>query len=380
MDGNEDWRGMRQINSPAFTKAKLEKMTPLIHLAIDRVIRRIDSKLIYSNVLELRGLFSKYSFELVNNTLFGVELEDEQLKIIFDEILNLPTKPSIWHTLAITCPQIISVATPVILQYYLRFTNIFDKFVLSCIYGEQNNGNTVLDFMKELKNETDNDSRKTKIDDNVICQQLLTYSLATYETVAYNTSLILYTFSLHQDIQEKCYEEVTEIDKKYKGIVSWDSISEMKYFDMVFDEILRMNAGNHVIERKCTVLKYRFPGTNLVIDKNVFVFFSTHGLNYDPKYFSNPEAFNPDRFSPENKANITPCVYLPFGEGPRNCIGKRYAKFTIMTTIFCLLRKYRMLPCEKTEKLQIDPSMLLASRALGGIFAALEPRNTYIRS
>lgn len=324
MEGNDDWRDMRHINSPAFTKVKLGKMMPLINFTIENLICRIDSKLTDQNKFELRGLFAMYSFEIINNTLFGVTLVDEQLKMTMDNILDSQLRPSFWHMLAITCPQIISITSPAIRLFYMRFINIFCSFVLSCLEAKQNNnGNTILDFMKELKHKTENHSRiKIKIDDNAICQQLMTYSLAGYEAIAYNTSLIMHKFSLHQNVQEKCYQEVAQIDKKYNGVVNLHAISEMKYFEMVLEEVLRMHPGNNVIDRKCTISKYRFPGTNIVIDKDIFVFFSTHGLNYDHKYFSDPEVFNPDRFSAENKSKITPGVYLPFGEGPRNCIGK----------------------------------------------------------
>lgn len=67
---------------------------------------------------------------------------------------------------------------------------------------------------------------------------------------------------------------------------------------------------------------YVVEETGLVIEKGVSVIVPIWGIHHDPKYFPNPDSFDPERFNSENKAKIVPCSYLPFGEGPRNCIGK----------------------------------------------------------
>lgn len=59
--------------------------------------------------------------------------------------------------------------------------------------------------------------------------------------------------------------------------------------------------------------------------------FPVYGFHHDSKYFPNPEKFDPERFSDENKHNIIPGTYLPFGIGPRNCIGKKILFYTIIS-------------------------------------------------
>lgn len=73
--------------------------------------------------------------------------------------------------------------------------------------------------------------------------------------------------------------------------------------------------------RQCTS-NYKIPGTDTVIDKGTYVLIPAYQIHHDHKYFPDPDRFKPERFSNENKAKRNPYTYLPFGEGPRNCIGK----------------------------------------------------------
>lgn len=86
-------------------------------------------------------------------------------------------------------------------------------------------------------------------------------------------------------------------------------------------ETLRKYPPLPVLHRKCTK-DCTIDEVGLTVEKGERTIISTLALHYDPEYFPDPEKFDPERFSEENKSNITPFTYLPFGDGPRNCIGK----------------------------------------------------------
>lgn len=71
-----------------------------------------------------------------------------------------------------------------------------------------------------------------------------------------------------------------------------------------------------------TMSDFKVPGHDLTIEKNVNVFIPLRGLHYDSEYYPDPENFNPERFSQENRSKLSNCIYMPFGAGPRNCLGK----------------------------------------------------------
>lgn len=72
--------------------------------------------------------------------------------------------------------------------------------------------------------------------------------------------------------------------------------------------------------RKCAE-EFKDPDSDLVIEKDAYLFIPISGLHRDERYYPDPEKFDPERFTEENKALRPKCVYLPFGDGPRFCIG-----------------------------------------------------------
>lgn len=81
------------------------------------------------------------------------------------------------------------------------------------------------------------------------------------------------------------------------------------------------------LNRIC-VNDYRLPNSDIVIENGTKIIFPIQGLHYDPEYFPEPYQFHPERFSAENKAQIPPYTFMPFGDGPRNCIGKIFLRLS----------------------------------------------------
>lgn len=85
---------------------------------------------------------------------------------------------------------------------------------------------------------------------------------------------------------------------------------------------MRMFPSLGYLFRRCEA-RYTFPGTNVTIDAKVGCLIPVMGVQNDHKYWDNPDEFIPERFHPDNTKNIKPCTYMPFGNGPRQCIGKQ---------------------------------------------------------
>jgi len=97
------------------------------------------------------------------------------------------------------------------------------------------------------------------------------------------------------------------------------------------------------------------------------------GLQRDPKYFPEPEKFQPERFSDENKDKIVPYSYIPFGSGPRNCIGSRFAILEAKAVLYHLLSNFEIVPVEKTSIPLALKKGSLGVAAQDGFWLGLKP-------
>ena len=90
-------------------------------------------------------------------------------------------------------------------------------------------------------------------------------------------------------------------------------------------ETLRKHPPVPMLNRECS-RPYKIPGTDIVLEKGTRVLIPVTPLHYDPRYYPEPEMFDPERFCEEEKQKRHHYVYLPFGEGPRICIGKLHTR------------------------------------------------------
>lgn len=93
---------------------------------------------------------------------------------------------------------------------------------------------------------------------------------------------------------------------------------------------------------------YAVPGTKFVIEKGTQVWVPAYAIQNDPEYYPKPEKFDPERFSPEQVANRDTALWLPFGEGPRNCIGLRFGMMQTRVGLVTLLNNFEFSPSSKT--------------------------------
>lgn len=84
---------------------------------------------------------------------------------------------------------------------------------------------------------------------------------------------------------------------------------------------MRLYGSGQTITRTCTQ-QYQIPNSDLTLEPGFRVIIPTYSIHHDPQHFPEPYEFKPERFLPEEISKRHPFVFLPFGEGPRNCIGK----------------------------------------------------------
>lgn len=168
--------------------------------------------------------------------------------------------------------------------------------------------------------------KKLAITDDLITAQALVFFIAGFETSSTTLSFLSYLLAVNQDVQSKLREEIDDVLERSEGKINYEELLKMKYLDQVVSETLRLYPPGYILTRICTkdyqLVAKKSNENDLLVSKGTIVVIPVVGVHMDPEYFPNPRKFNPDRFSDENKADIVPGTYMPFGSGPRNCIGK----------------------------------------------------------
>ncbi|GLH12228.1 Cytochrome P450 9e2 [Gryllus bimaculatus] len=210
-----------------------------------------------------------------------------------------------------------------------------------------------------------------------IAAQVMVFFLAGFETTSTLLSFMSNRLAVLPGIQERLRREVDETLQRHGGRVTYEAVQEMKYLDMVISETLRMYPPVEVLDRKC-VRRYVIPASatdpEVVLEPGDAVWVPIYGLHHDPAHWPDPDAFDPERFSDENKANITPFTFLPFGSGPRNCIGLRFAIMEVKVAVMYLLAHFELRVVERTP---IDLHLSTNTFNItvdGGFWLGIEPR------
>lgn len=160
--------------------------------------------------------------------------------------------------------------------------------------------------------------------DYELVAQCFLFFVAGFDSSSTALAFAAYELVANPQIQQRLYEECATTNTRLNGdVITYDELQKMTYLDQFVSEVLRHWPANIRLDRQC-IKDYVVDdgnGLRFHVDKGRSVIIPVYGIHHDPKYFDEPHIFNPERFSNENKRKITPGTYIPFGVGPRNCIG-----------------------------------------------------------
>ena len=210
--------------------------------------------------------------------------------------------------------------------------------------------------------------------EDVIVATSLVLLVAGYDTTGMTLSFLAYELAKTPEVQEKLQEEIDQAYEDNNGkLPDYNVIQGLPYLDSCIHEALRLHTPVGNLLRTCNE-ETKLLGTDYVIQKNDLLTISAIGIHMDERYYPNPKQFNPDNFSKEARQSRSPYTFLAFGQGPRACIGMRFALLEAKVAIAMVMRKFTFLPSAKNpEELQIDPVSQLGY-IKGGLWSNIERR------
>ncbi|KAM9350433.1 cytochrome P450 3A40-like [Symphorus nematophorus] len=354
---DEEWKRIRSILSPSFTSGRLKEMYTIMLQHSSNMIQSLHKKVKADEVIEVKEVFGPYSMDVVTSTAFSVDIDS----------INRPSDPFVENIKKMVKFNflnpllLIVVLFPFMLPILEKMdVSFFPAQVLDFFYNflrkiksdrHKNEHKNRVDFMQLMvdaqisENNKEDTSFSKGLTDHEILSQAMLFIFAGYETSSSTLGFVAYNLATHPEIQKRLQDEVDETFPE-KVQPTYEALMQMEYLDMVVNETMRLYPIGNRLER---VSKTSVEVNGVTIPKGVVVMIPVYTLQRDPTLWPEPEVFKPERFSKENKDNIDPYAFLPFGAGPRNCIGMRFALLMMKLALVEILQNFSFVTCKETE-------------------------------
>jgi cytochrome P450 len=335
----EAWRNQRRLIQKGFAPKQLDALSAIMQDSVADSLRDFDSK-IHDGPVDIYPHLMKITFSMVARSLFGARLKDEDIDLVS-------------HTIC-TVQEFIVRQT---LQPYLN-----PWFEVSGELRKHEEMRTRADavlmaYIKKRRNEpAGNDLLQTLMDarysdgegmpDELVLSESMQLLVAGHETSSNGLSWLLYLLSSRPDCLERVRQEIYSV--LGDAPMNHSDVPKLGFTTQVIQEGLRLYPPFWMVDRMA-VADDRVG--DVVIPAGSMVIAYVYGAHHAPRYWQDPETFDPDRFLKGSEKQRTPFTYLPFGGGPRGCIGNHYAMLQILMILSDLLRKYdfQMVPGQTIE-------------------------------
>ncbi|XP_011417157.3 cytochrome P450 3A24 [Magallana gigas] len=355
------WKRIRSILTPTFSTGKLKMMDHDINRCSVNLANKLEELAKAKENVEVKILYGGFTLDAISATAFGLDVDCinnpdgsfiKNIKGIFQKGMGN------WRRICITLATIFPTLISVIRFFNMNFFNQenVDFFLRQCQAmiddRKSETSQRHLDFLQlmvnaeldqELLEEQHISTGQKKLTNDEIMAQAFLFFIAGYETTASTLNYVSYCLAVHQEIQDKVVQEIH--DQIGENEPTYDEMNKLQYMEQVILESLRMfpplTRLSREIGETVTVNGYTFPqGCSLVIP--------VYGLHHNPEYWPEPERFDPDRF--EKSKNVqNKFFYMPFGQGPRMCLGMRLAMLELKIALVHVLRRVKIVPCEETR-------------------------------
>ncbi|XP_065214987.1 probable cytochrome P450 6a23 [Planococcus citri] len=359
----EEWKNLRIKMTSTFTSGKMKLMFPLVRecgTKLHTVLEEISNK----DDFYVKDICARFTTDVIGSCAFGLEINSlDDPDSVFRKMGN--------KVFEISYINILRFMFPKLQNFFNLFRNNNDvsEFFLGLVqktvkHREEHKvvRRDFLDLLINLKNETDShktDDHQTRQDlekfisqiggkhtaSNVdmtvelMAAQSFLFFVAGFETSSSTLSFMLLELAQNQHVQDKLRDEIIQVLENNDNEFTYEAMKQMKYLDMVIDETLRKFPITGSLGRECDK-PYKIPGSKFVIPEGTTTSISIRGIHYDSKYYERPDEFYPEHFTEEAKAKRPHYTFLPFGEGPRVCIGERFAKMQVKVGAVNLLKDF----------------------------------------
>ncbi|XP_063706633.1 probable cytochrome P450 9f2 [Culicoides brevitarsis] len=379
---DQKWKDMRSTLSPAFTGSKMRMMFDLIRECADDFVSYCNSKVNSDKTMEIvtKDIFSKVTINIISSTAFGLKVDS--VRDPQNPVFVHATRSFDIRSLKAQIKFLMIGGMPKLADFLgVSFTpkdsqKFFKKLVKDTIEHRRKTKETRPDVIQlliqaqdgTLKYETEekddhggfavieeSDIGKKEVkqtwSDTDLAAQCFLFFVAGFDTTSTLLTFASYELAVNDEVQEKLFAEIKETKQKLMGRpINYELLQKMEYLDAFVSEVLRVHPPGFLTDRYCnndTEIEDH-EGKKFTIPKGSMIWSNIYGIHHSHKYFPNPEKFDPERFLGANKEKIIPNSYIPFGLGPRACIGSRFALMEGKIILYSILSEFKFEVCDKT--------------------------------
>ncbi|KAH8252938.1 hypothetical protein KR032_002759, partial [Drosophila birchii] len=378
----QKWRHLRHKLTPTFTSGKMKHMFPIV-VKVGEEMEKVFSSKIKSGgpsggqVLEVVDLVARYTADVIGNCAFG--LDCNSLQNPKADFVTVGKRAITDHAYG-GFLDIFLFGFPKLsrrLRLKLNVQDVEDfytKIVRDTVdyrLKTKEKRNDFMDSLIEMYQKEQAGNKEDGLSFNELLAQAFLFFVAGFETSSTTMGFALYELARAQDVQDKLRAEINSVLAKHNNEFTYEGVKEMKYLEQVVMETLRKYPVLAHLTR-LTETDFSPEDPKNFIAKGTVVVIPALGIHYDPDIYPEPEKFKPERFTEEAIAARPSCSWLPFGEGPRNCIGLRFGLMQTCVGLAYLIRGYKISVAPQTEiPIQMNVKSILLS-AVNGIHLNVE--------
>ena len=314
----EMWKRQRAMMQPCFHRRVLTQFASLIAQANDRFIARWEA-------LAARG-------ELVNIT---EEMSDLTLEIVMRSIIGRDLE-RVTQQLGANPFEVVAKDSARNLQFVYKFRSLAGLVREMIARRRARPEEEHFDYLAMLMNARDKESGRGMGEGELI-DEILTLIVAGHETTASGLNWTWYLLSQHPEVEARLHAELDAAQEL--AAPSLVQVEALTYTQQIVNEALRLYPPGWVLSRR-TIEPDVLGGYALPARTNVLL--PLYLIHRHPRFWSNPETFDPDRFAPEHEAERPRFAYMPFAAGPRHCIGETFALYEMLVHLYKVARRYRL--------------------------------------
>ncbi|XP_077563282.1 cytochrome P450 3A24-like [Haemaphysalis longicornis] len=373
----EQWRKIRPAVSPAFSTSKLRKMNSLIEDCAVVTAKHLKKAAEKMEDIDIKQFYGNYALDVIARCAFATRLDshsDQSNEFVTRsrQAFSRKITPRLFVFFLLPALAKLLNLQPFTTENFLYFKKLCENIIDSRRDKKSRNedflqlmmdaqegkltasaensserDNQLFNLGEDLKQDTSFSSSKTLNEDEAMAQCVL-FLVTAQDTNATVISYTLYLLALHPNVQDRLRKEADECFATHGEHPSLDVVTKLKYLHCVVSEALRMYPPATRIERSA-IDDYVLGDSGVQLKKGDLVVIPVYAMHHDPQNFPDPFTFNPERFSEENVGSIQPYTYLPFGAGPRNCIGMRFALQAVKLSVLYTIRNVQLVRTEKTK-------------------------------